>query len=146
MTKRVLPRVLHLQMSRCALLLGLTLAIAGCKQPEELKKLEEKLEDKLATACPPLSDPWKGFEKSSGFDIECCARANTFAKHGHYVAYFHKTRKKALEGEYLDDVRTGLWHAWKKSGAYDGAVCYDGKGAQVWRESDEEKALARSCP
>jgi hypothetical protein len=123
-----------------------TTALAGCKSPEELQKLQEKLESKVATACAPLSEPWKGFEKGTGYDIECCARANTFAKHGHYIAYFHKTRKKALEGEYNDDVRVGLWHAWKKSGAYDSGVCYDKNGTQLWREDDDEKALERSCP
>ena len=137
----------HWTLTHCtAIAMGLALALVGCKAPEELQKLGEKLDSKLAAACPPLSDPWKGFEKATGFDIECCAQANTFAKNGHYVAYFHKTRKKALEGDYSNDIRTGLWHAWKKSGASDAATCYDGKGAQLWRETDDAKALARSCP
>ncbi len=117
-------------MRRVVALALLTAVLTGCKAPE----------------CPPLSGPWKGFEKSSGFDVECCARDNTFAKHGHYTAYFHKTRHKAMEGVYEDEVRTGLWHAWKRSGTYDLGVCYDGKGAEMWRESDEAKAKARACP
>lgn len=96
--------------------------------------------------CPPLSAPWKGFEKASGFDIECCAMNNTFSKHGNYTAFYHKTHQKAMEGQYKDDVRVGLWHSWKKSGSYDVGVCYDAQGAQVWRDSDEANARERSCP
>ncbi len=114
-------------------ILGLALfamVVTGCKTPE----------------CPPLSGPWKGYEKASGLDVECCARDNTFAKHGHYTGYYRGTRHKAMEGVYADEVRVGLWHAWKKSGTYDVGICYDDKGTQVWRESDEAKAKARSCP
>ncbi len=99
-----------------------------------------------ASPCPPLSAPWKGFEKASGFNVECCARDNTFAKHGPYTAYYPKSRHVAMAGDYKEDVRVGLWHAWKKSGVYDVGVCYDQAGVEVWRESDEAKAKARSCP
>jgi len=120
-------------MSKLWLNLALIAAVAcvnGCKAPE----------------CPPLAKPWKGFEKSSGFDVDTCAKDNTFAKHGHYTARFHKTKQKAMEGLYNEDVRVGLWHAWKRSGSYDLAVCYDDKGVELWRESDEAKAKARACP
>lgn len=96
--------------------------------------------------CPPLAKPWKGYEKATGFDVETCAKDNTFAKHGHYVARFRNTQQKAMEGEYNEDVRFGLWHAWKRSGRYDTAICYDKDGKELWRESDEAKATARSCP
>lgn len=96
--------------------------------------------------CPPLSSPWKGFEKASGFDVETCAMDNTFAKHGAYVAYFKGTKQKAMEGGYKEDVRIGRWDSWKRTGAYDVMVCYDDKGAEVWRDTDEARGKARSCP
>ena len=99
-----------------------------------------------APECPPLSSPWKGFEKASGFDVETCAMDNTFAKHGNYVAYFHGTKHKAMAGTYKEDVRVGRWDSWKKNGTYDIMVCYDDKGVELWRDPDPVRGKTRTCP